>query len=103
MTGKFGKFPNHQQFSILTPNITIAKFFQYYSYIYKEKNLEFLLLPHLSLKTIYIKMNSSELRGQEEAACMRHQAYAITTVSYYTDESSNFLKYCSTAAVTVIV
>ena len=49
-----------------------------------------------------IKTSGSESRGQEEAACVRHQAYATTTVSYYTDESSNFLKCCSSAAVTAI-
>ena len=48
-----------------------------------------------------IKMSSSESRGQEEAACTRHQAYATTTVSYYSDGSSNFLK-CSLATGTAI-
>ena len=37
-----------------------------------------------------IKTSGSESRGQEEAACARHQAYATTTVSYYTDESLIF-------------
>ena len=62
--------------------------------------LNFLLvLNHL---TLTIKTSGSESRGQEEAACVRHQAYATTTVSYYTDESSNYLKCCSSAAVTAI-
>ena len=29
-----------------------------------------------------IKTRGSESRGQEEAACVHHQAYATTTVSY---------------------
>ena len=41
--------------------------------------------------TLLVKTSGSESRGQEEAACVHHQAYATTTVSYYTDESSNFL------------
>ena len=49
-----------------------------------------------------IKTSGSESQGQEEAACTRHQAYATTTVSYYTDGSSNFLKCCYSAAVTAI-
>ena len=34
-------------------------------------------------------MSGSESQGQEKAACVRHQAYATTTVSYYMDDSSN--------------
>ena len=49
-----------------------------------------------------IKTSGSELRGQEEPACVCHQAYATITVSYYTDDSSKFLKCCSSAAATAI-
>ena len=38
-----------------------------------------------------IKTSGSESQHQEEAALPHHQAYATTTVSYYTDESSKFL------------
>ena len=69
--------------------------------------LLFILQPKLyslcAEHTVHIiKTSGSELRGQEEAACARHQAYATATVSYYTDESSNFFKCCSSATVTAI-
>ena len=60
------------------------------------------LVEVASINKSLIKTSGSESRGQEEAACARHQAYATTTVSYYTDESSIFFKCCSSAAVTAI-
>ena len=45
--------------------------------IHKINWIEYFKIVFLSIKT-----SGSELRGQEEAACTRFQAYAIATVSY---------------------
>ena len=63
----------------------------------------FAKLPKNNFSYIFeIKTSGSEWRGQEEAASTRIQANATTTVSYYTDGRSKFLKCCSSATITAI-
>ena len=56
-----------------------------------------------SLQSLYIKTSGSELRGQEEAVCMRiiRPTRPLQRV-IYTDGSPKFLKCCGLAAITAI-
>ena len=58
------------------------------------------LCKHLMYTSI--KMSSSELRSQEEAAFAHLQACTTTIVSYLHRQPVQIFKYCSSVAITAI-